>query len=83
MTVKQQGAAEAVAEQRELRLDRFVIRAVSLIKPFIELTGGDRSSPQKAVLWGSRRDDPQPATRPGTDAAAADAVNYRRVDLVF
>lgn len=83
MTVEEKRASEPVQQQRELRLNRLVIGTMDLDKPFLQLIGADRPSPQIAVLLRSCRDDSEASPCPSTDSAAAGAINDRGIDLVF
>jgi hypothetical protein len=83
VAVKKQGATESVEEEPELGLDRFVIGPMGLREPFIELFETDGSPPKVPVLWSSCRNNTETSASPGADPAAADAIDHRRVDLIF
>ena len=83
MAIEQEGAAEAVHQQSELSLNRFVIGAVRLAEAIVELLGRDRASPQIAMLLGSGRNDSEAAAGAGADSPTPGAVNHRGIDFIF
>src|SRR4051794_20108141 len=60
-----------------------MVRAVCLIETVLQLPGSDCASPEKAMLLGARRNDPETAPRSRRPAPAAHAVDDRRVDLIL
>jgi hypothetical protein len=54
-----------------------------LAQAFVELLWTDRPPPQISMLLSSRRDDPQAAPGPGAHSPAPNAIDHRRVDLIF
>jgi hypothetical protein len=63
MAIEQQCAAEAVEQERELLLDRFVIGAVRLGDAIFELVAADRTPPEIAVLLRPPGDDAEASAR--------------------
>ena len=83
MAVQKQGATKSVEEEPELGLDCFVIRSMGLREPLIELFEADRSPPEVSVLRSSCRNDTEASAGSSANPAAADTIDYRRIDLIF
>src|SRR5207302_8722876 len=81
--VEQEGATEAVEQERKLRRDRLMIGPVRLSDPFVELAPADRAAPEIAVLLRPRRHDAETAAGAGGHQTTPSAVDNRRIDFVF
>jgi hypothetical protein len=83
MTVQQQGATKAIDEKRELSLDRCMIGTVRLGQPLIELLQANCPAPKIPMLLRASWDNSEAAASPRGYAAAASAVDDRRIDLIL
>src|SRR3954447_25510325 len=60
-----------------------MVRAVRLVEAVLQLSGSDCAPPEKTVLLGPRRNDPETAPRSRGHTPAANAVDDRRVHLIL
>ena len=83
MAVEQERTAEPVEKQRELCFDRFMVGAMSLVEPLVQLFGSNGAAPEIAVLRGPARNDAEAASCTRADAVSPRALDHRRIDLIL